>query len=76
MKSLIVATVLAALFPAAASAQSMTCADYLKAEKQMADAAGSAKPDPESAAIDKKMHDYCVKNPTVSADKAMEEATK
>ena len=29
-----------------------------------------------SAAIDKKMNDYCTKNPTADADKAMEEATK
>lgn len=76
MKSL-TACVLAALLPAIASVQTMSCADYLKAEKQMADAAaGATKPDADAAAMDAKMHDFCVKNPTVGADKAMEEATK
>lgn len=78
MKSLIIAGALAALLPAVASAQSMTCADYLKAEAELAKQMGSdaPKPDATTAALDKKMHDYCVKNPTVSADKAMEEAMK
>jgi hypothetical protein len=76
MKSLIVAGALAALIPTIASAQNMSCADYLKAEKQMSDATGGAKPDADAAALDKKVHDYCVKNPTTGVDKAMEEATK
>lgn len=83
MKSLIIAGALAALLPAIASAQNMTCADYLKADKQLtaqmggaAASTGDAKMDAQAAALDKKMKDYCAKNPTVSADKAMEEAMK
>ena len=83
MKSLIVAGALAALLPAMASAQNMTCADYLKADKQLtaqmgggAMKTGDAKMDAQAAALDKKMNDYCVKNPTAGVDKAMEEAMK
>ncbi len=42
--------------------------------KQMG--AEAPKLDAQMAAIDKKMKDYCTKNPTASADKAMEEAAK
>ena len=78
MKSLIVAGALAALLPSFAFAQSMTCADYLKAEKEMAASMGANAPklDAESAALDKKMKDYCTKNPTAAVEKAMEAATK
>lgn len=84
MKSLILAGALAALLPAAASAQDMTCADYLKADKQMsaqmggaaAMKTGDAAMDAQAAALDKKMKDYCSKNPTASVSKAMEEAMK
>jgi hypothetical protein len=78
MKPLIVAGALAALFSTVASAQTMTCADYLKTEAEMAKQMGAdaPKPDAASAAIDKKMKDYCTKNPSATADKAMEEAVK
>jgi hypothetical protein len=76
MKSLIVAGALAALLPTFASAQSLTCADYLKNEKELNQATAGTPPDADSAALDKKIHDYCVKNRTASVDKAMEEATK
>ncbi|HVV62437.1 MAG TPA: hypothetical protein VHD14_11845 [Pseudolabrys sp.] len=81
MKSLIIAGALVAL-PFAASAQNMTCADYLKMNKQMtaqmggAASTGDAKMDAQAAAMDKKLNDYCAKNPTVKVDKAMEEAMK
>jgi predicted secreted protein len=78
MKSLIAAGVLVALSATFAAAQTMTCADYLKAEAEMAKQMGSNAPklDGDAAAMDKKMKDFCTKNPTVSADKAMEEAMK
>jgi hypothetical protein len=87
MKSLIAAAILAALLPVAAPhsalAQTMTCADYLKADKQMQGQMGGATPttgdpkmDAQAAALDKKMKDYCTKNPSVGVDKAMEEAMK
>ena len=83
MKSLILAGALAALLPAIASAQNMTCADYLKADQQMAAQmggaamkTGNAAMDAQAAALDKKMKDYCTKNPTVTVDKAMEDAMK
>jgi len=84
MKSLIVAGTLAALLPVhSALAQNMTCADYLKADKQMQAAMGGAAPttgdpkmDAQAAALDKKMKDYCTKNPSAGVDKAMEEAMK
>jgi len=84
MKSLILAGAIAALLPVAASAQNMTCADYLKADQQMtaqmggagAMKTGNAAMDAQAAALDKKMKDYCTKNPTATVDKAMEEAMK
>jgi hypothetical protein len=78
MKSLIVAGALAALLLPVASAQAMTCAEYLKAEADMTKAMGAdaPKPDAASAAIDKKMKDYCTKNPSADADKALEAAAK
>ena len=83
MKSLIVAGALAALFSTVAqistvNAQNMTCADYLKAEVEMAKQMGKDAPklDAEATALDKKVKDYCTKNPTHGVDKAMEEASK
>lgn len=83
MKSPILAVALAAALPFAAAAQTMTCADYLKADQQLtaqmggaAPTTGDAKMDAQSAALDKKMKDYCTKNPTAGVDKAMEEAMK
>jgi hypothetical protein len=61
----------------------MTCADYLKADKRMqaqmagvSMSTGDAKMDATAAAMDKKLRDYCAKNPTLGVDKAMEEAMK
>jgi hypothetical protein len=78
MKSLLAAGAMLALLTSVASAQTMTCADYLKNEADMAKAMGNdaPKPDAATAAMDKKIKDYCTKNPTASADKAIEEATK
>jgi len=62
---------------------SMTCGDYLKADKQMAAqmggasaSTGDAKMDAAAAAMDKALRDYCTKNPTVSVDKAMMDVMK
>jgi hypothetical protein len=85
MKSLIAAGMLAALLAAQTSAlaQNMSCADYLKADKQMQAAMGGAAPttgdpkmDAQAAALDKKVKDFCTKNPSVGVDKAIEEAMK
>lgn len=84
MKSLIIAGALAALLPAMASAQNMSCADYLKAEKELTAQMGGAAPpktgdaamDAQAAALDKKVKDYCTKNPSAGVDKAMEAAMK
>lgn len=80
MKSLIVAGALVALFAtaASASAQNMICADYLKADAELTKQLGANAPpmDAEAAKLDKKMKDYCTKNPSATVDKAMEEATK
>lgn len=83
MKTLIASAALAALLPAAASAQTMTCADYLKADKQLQSQMGGAQPttgnaqlDAQAMALDKKVKDYCTRNPTVGVDKAMMEAMK
>ncbi len=53
----------------------MTCADLLKANAQI-DAASKAEmaKDPAAAALDKKVNDYCAKNPTAKASDAMEKA--
>jgi len=62
---------------------SMTCADYLKADKQIAAqmggasaSTGDAKLDAQAAAMDKALRDYCTRNPTVSVDKAMMDVMK
>ena len=60
----------------AANAQSdMSCADLLKTNAQL-DAAAKAEmaKDPTAAAMDKKVNDYCTKNPTAKASEAMEKA--
>ncbi|WP_158815649.1 hypothetical protein [Methylocapsa sp. S129] len=60
----------------AAHAQSdMSCADLLKVNAQL-DAATKAEmaKDATAAAMDKKINDYCVKNPTAKASEAMEKA--
>ena len=60
----------------AAQAQSdLSCADLLKANAQI-DAATKAEmaKDATAAAMDKKINDYCTKNPTAKASEAMEKA--
>ena len=51
----------------------MSCADLLKANKQM-DASARQTMDADSAAMDKKVDDYCLKNPSAKAAEAMEKA--
>lgn len=70
----------ATLFASPAFAQTdMSCADYLKADIQMqaqmtaADKAAMAK-DPAAVALDKKVRDYCTKNPRAPAAEAMQKA--
>ncbi|HEY1943704.1 MAG TPA: hypothetical protein VGH40_16455 [Roseiarcus sp.] len=60
----------------AASAQTdMSCAELLKTNEQL-DAAAKAEmaKDPTAAEMDKKVNDYCTKNPTAKASEAMEKA--
>jgi len=76
MKSLLVAVVLVVSGAGAVSAQTdMSCADLLKANAQI-DAATKAEAakDPDAAAMDKKVNDYCMKNPKAKASEAMEKA--
>ena len=61
---------------ATANAQSdLSCADLIKANAQI-DAATKAEmaKDATAAAMDKKINDYCAKNPTAKALEAMEKA--
>ena len=51
----------------------MTCADLLKANKQM-DASVTPTMDADSAAMDRKVDDYCLKNPSAKVAEAMERA--
>jgi len=53
----------------------MFCADLTKANAQI-DAATKAEmaKDPTTAALDKKIDDYCAKNPTARVSEAMEKA--
>jgi len=83
MKSLITAAFVMLLPTVALAQQNMSCGDYLKADKQMRGqmggmsmSTGNAQLDAQAAAMDKKLNDYCVKNPTVGLDKAMMEAMK
>jgi hypothetical protein len=83
MKTLAIAALAVALLPAAATAQNMTCADYLKADKQMraqmggmSMSTGNAQMDAQAAAMDKKLNDFCAKNPAVGLDQAVMEAMK
>lgn len=80
MKLTHVTLALALLSSAPALAQAdMSCADYLKADAQMqaamtpADKAALSK-DPTAVALDRKVRDYCTKNPKAPASEAMEKA--
>ncbi len=76
MKSLLVAVALFVSGTGTVCAQTdMSCADLLKANAQI-DAATKAETakDPDAAAMDKKVNDYCTKNPKAKASEAMEKA--
>lgn len=62
------------LAASASFAQSdMSCADMLKANTQLDQATKDAMAkDPTAAAMDKKMNDYCAKNPAAKVSEAME----
>jgi len=59
--------------PAFAQAD-MTCAQLLQSNKQIDEAMKGQPKDAESAAMDKKVNDYCAKNPNAKASEAMEKA--
>jgi hypothetical protein len=80
-----IAAVAVTLWAACAQAQtfdpSMSCTDYLKLDKAMADqmagmsvSTGDAAADKEAADMDKKIRDYCGKNPRESAMTAIQKA--
>ncbi|MGD0721660.1 MAG: hypothetical protein ABR970_11530 [Roseiarcus sp.] len=76
MKRSILAAAVFVLGGVAAHAQSdMSCAELLKANAQI-DAATKAEAakDASGAAMDKKINDYCAKNPAAKASEAMEKA--
>ena len=76
MKTTVLAvTIFFGAFSAAQAQSDMSCADLLKANAQL-DAAAKAEvaKDPTGAALDKKINDYCAKNPTAKASEAMEKA--
>ncbi len=76
MKTTLAAIVISLGALSAAQAQSdMSCADLLKANAQI-DAATKAEMAKvaAAAAMEKKIDDYCTKNPTVRASEAMEKA--
>ena len=80
MKAKIVAIALASLsmtlLTGLAHAQSdASCADLLKMNAQLDAATKEAMAtDPAAAAMDKKVNDYCKKNPNAKASEAMEKA--
>lgn len=80
MLKLLSASALLALLPVAAMAQAdMSCADYLKADAQMASQMSAADKatlaaDPTAAALDNKVRAYCTKNPKAPASEAMQKA--
>jgi hypothetical protein len=76
MKIICAAILIALVGLSVAHAQTdMSCADLLKANAQI-DAATKAEmaKDASAAAIDKKINDYCTKNPKAKASEAMEKA--
>jgi hypothetical protein len=75
MKSSVLAFVLIFGSLGTAHAQAdMSCADLIKVNKQMEDAMKGLPKDASSADMDKKINDYCVKNPSAKASEAMEKA--
>jgi hypothetical protein len=76
MKSIIAGVIFAALGISAAQAQAdMSCADLLKANAQLDEKTKAlAASDPTAAEMDRKVNDYCTKNPTAKASEAMEKA--
>jgi len=76
MKSIISGIVLAVLGMSVAQAQTdMSCADLLKANAQLDEKTKAiTASDPSAAEMDRKVNDYCTKNPTAKASEAMEKA--
>lgn len=72
--------VLIASAPSLSLAQAdMSCADYIKADAQMQASMSAADKaamtaDPTAAALDRKVRDYCVKNPKAPVSEAMQKA--
>ncbi|MGD0634951.1 MAG: hypothetical protein ABSA13_11845 [Beijerinckiaceae bacterium] len=76
MKSIIAGVVFAVLGTSLAQAQTdMSCADLLKANAQLDEKTKAlAASDPSAAEMDRKVNEYCAKNPTAKASEAMEKA--
>jgi hypothetical protein len=75
MKSILLAGIFVFGSLGAACAQAdMSCADLLKANKQIEEAMKGQPKDADSTAMDKKINDYCIKNPNAKASEAMEKA--
>ena len=80
MRSLVLAAALAIGCTLPALAQTdMSCADYVKSDEQMKKQMSAADraaltADPTAAAMDRKMLEYCAKNPRATAAEAMEKA--
>ncbi len=75
MKTTLAAIVIVLGGLSAAQAQSdMSCADLLKANAQIDAATRAEMTKDAAAAMDKKINDYCAKNPTAKASEAMEKA--
>jgi hypothetical protein len=79
VRTLLVTAGIFALTTAAAVAQTDSCADFLKADAQMQAAMSPAdkaalSSDPAAAALDRKLRDYCTKNPKAPLSEAMTKA--
>lgn len=75
MKSILLAGIFVFGGLGAAYAQAdMSCAELLKANKQIDDAMKGQVKDLDATEMDKKINDYCTKNPTAKASEAMEKA--
>jgi len=76
MKSIIAGAVFSVLGISLAHAQAdMSCADLLKLNAQLDEKTKAmTASDPSAAEMDRKVNDYCAKNPTAKASEAMEKA--
>jgi hypothetical protein len=75
------ATLVATGLVAGAQAQSVTCADYVKADKQISAAIAHGgpgtvdkQPDAQTAAVDQRVLAYCTEHPAADLSKAMDQA--